>query len=292
MDKIKQNPFIGLKQINYEEYPYTDPFDTLNKVEELAPSYQEGESRDLFLFLYFVNLLVKGKAEFLVKGGILLNYYLGEHARRTKDVDIYVKDPESFFAKVNEILNQTSHGLFFRTSWNKKSEAGRLFYHNTFSFTVNAYHDDELITTFQVDGTYGEVYDNLEKVTYEGPKIIDPDFAFHGISLERLATDKAIAATNDIARPFKHLVDLYGLIQLGLDIDKFKTSLYQELEEENVIRRKCGIDEIKSMPVISENKEFTDSYFLTIIGAGYNKPKEELIEEINAWFRKNGIVQD
>ena len=46
------------------------------------------------------------------------------------------------------------------------------------------------------------------------------------------------------------------------------------------------------MPVISENKEFTDSYFLTIIGAGYNKPKEELIEEINAWFRKNGIVQD
>ena len=284
---MKLNPFIGLKQIKEEEYCHSNSFDLYQRVDELAPSYQEGQTRDMFLFLFFINILTKNKIDFLVKGGIILNMFLGEHARRSEDLDVYVKDPDIFFKEVNNILLKEYDGLSFKPVWVKKRFADKNYYRNTFAFDVNVYHHDEFIKTFTIDGVFSEDYEKMEKVKYLGPKIIDDDFYFYGVDLEYIASEKILSDTSELRRPVKHLIDLYSLINLDLDVDKIKKYVFKSLKEENEVREKLNIPLITNKLVISENKEFGDSYFFTAIDAGYTLSKKEMIAAINDWLNIN-----
>ena len=286
-EKVVINPFIGLNSINKEEYKNLSSFDLYQKVEELAPSFQEGQVSDLFLFLLFINILEKAKIDFLVKGGIILTIYLGEHIRRGKDIDVIVKDPDLFFKEVNEALEKYHGDFVFKTKWIKKSLANEDYYNDTFAFSVDAYHDDILIKSFVVDGKFNEHYDEIEKVRYSGPSIIEDNFSFYGVNIEYITSEKILASTSEQVRPIKHLIDLYSLIKCDLDINKLKDILKQSLKEENEVRKRLNIPQLEGTLIVSEKKEFMDSYFLEAISAGYVVSKDEMIKEINKWLKDN-----
>ena len=284
---MKLNPFIGLNKLNKEEYKDLSPFASFQKVEELCPSFQEGQVSDLFLFFYFINILVKANIDFLIKGGILLNIYLGEHARACADIDVYVKDPFAFFNGVKSILTRDTHGFSFKSRWIRNNEADKTYYQNTFAFEVSAYHDEELIKTFIVDGTYLDDYEKLKKIKYIGPKIIDDDFYFYGVSLTHMVVIKTLAVTSEQPRPIKHLVDLYSLIHLPFDIEEYKEELFKILDKENEIRESLNIPKLGKKLRINKNKEFIGSFVFTELSAGYNLSIKEMINKINDWLDNN-----
>lgn len=284
---MKLNPFVGLNSLKKEEYQNLDPFLTYRKVEELCPSYQKGQVGDMFLFFYFINLLTKANIDFLIKGGVLLNIYLGTHARPCEDIDVYVKDPFLFFEETNKVLNKNTGDFRFLTKWIKSRAANKNYYQNTFAFEVSAYHNDDLIKSFIVDGTYLDDYDDLKKVKYSGPKVVDEDFYFYGVSLVHMVSIKTLAATSEQPRPVKHLVDLYSLIHLSFDINEYTSLLFKQLDDENRIRKSLGIPILSRKLRINENKEFFDSFFLTELSAGYNMSLDEMINEINLWLTTN-----
>lgn len=281
---MKLNPYIGLTNLKKEEYQNLSPFLAYQKVDELSPSYQKGQVGELFLFFYFINILVKSNIDFLIKGGILLNVYLDIHARPCADIDVYVKDPFIFFDKVNAALAKENDDFSFKTKWIKNRAANKDYYQNTFAFEVSTFHHNELVKKFIVDGTYLDDYENLERVKYTGPKIIDTDFYFYGVSLIHMVTIKTLAVTSEQPRPVKHLIDLYSLIHTNFDINEYKNDLFKQLDNENKIREELGIPILSKKLRINQSKVFIDSFYLTEISAGYNLNIDEMIEEINQWL--------
>ncbi len=284
---MKLNPYIGLNNLNKEEYQNLGPFLTYKKVEELCPSYQKGQVGDMFLFFYFINLLTKANIDFLIKGGILLNIFLGTHARPCEDIDVYVKDPFRFFDETNSILNKDTGDFKFTTKWIKSREANENYYQNTFAFEVNVYHNSDLIKTFIVDGTYLDDYNNLKKVKYVGPKVIDENFYFYGVSLAHMVSLKTLAVTSEQPRPVKHFIDLYSLIHLSFDINEYTSLLFKQLDDENQIRESLGIPILSRKLRINKDKKFFDSFFFNELSAGYTMSQEEMIDEINHWLESN-----
>ena len=281
------NPFEGLSKLNKEEYQNLNFFELYKKVEELCPSYQEGQVEDLFLFFYFINLLVKNNIDFVVKGGVLLNMFLGKHARPCNDIDVYVKDPNEFFNKVNKVLENESEDFSFKTRWIHSREVDATYYQNTFAFEVSVYHNESLVKKFNVDGTYVDDFNNLKRIKYVGPKVIDKDFYFYGVDLVHMVVIKTLACTSEQSRPIKHLVDLYSLIHLSFDIKEFKKELFRQLENENNIRKSIGIPLLHGKIAIQESKRFFDPFLLTELSAGYNLSMQEMIDNINQWLDAN-----
>ena len=85
------------------------------------------------------------------------------------------------------------------------------------------------LKSFIVDGTYLDDYDDLKKVKYSGPKVVDENFYFYGVSLVHMVSIKTLAATSEQPRPVKHLVDLYSLIHLSFDINEYTSLLFKKL---------------------------------------------------------------
>lgn len=240
----------------------------------------------MFLFLLFIDLLKKAKLDFCVKGGIMLNYFLGEHARRTRDIDVYIEDPDAFFASVCQACENSKSPITFQCTWGRKRNADLLFYHNTFQFSVNAYHKEALLKTFTLDGTFGEECRDIETILYPGPAIISKGFCFPGVCLEKIIAEKIVLLTSDLSRPVKHLIDLYGLIHLDFDAGKVRTFLIEGLEQENAVRERHGAKPIEPTWEISMDKELTGSYFLEAIAGGYTLTKQEMVNSINEKLSK------
>ncbi len=285
---MKLNPFDGLNTLKIEEHKSLSVFNLCNEVESLSPSFQEGQTKDMFLFLYLINIFRKNNIDFLVKGGIILNMYLGKHARRTTDIDVYVADPNVFFEEVNKALRNTKDDFTYETEWIKMKKASKLFYHNTFAFYVHIFHKGHPVKTVLIDGMFTEECKKLEKVKYRGPKIIDEDFYFYGVNVEYVTAEKINAVVNELTnRQIKHLIDLYGLIKLDLNIDKLKFNLDFINKEEDEVRKSFDIEVKPISYVVRENKTFDGSYYFTALQAGYNLDQEEMNEEINNWFKNN-----
>lgn len=280
----KKNPFDGLKNINKKEYARANFIDLLDIVEVNAPSYQEGQTRDMFLFLYFINILVNADVDFIVNGGILLNIVLKNHCRRTHDIDVIVKDPDKFYTDVKNVLGNNKD-INFEVKYEKKKEANEWYYKNTFAFRVRAYHNQETIGVFIIDGAYVDYYDKINKIKYYGPKIIDKDFCFYGVDIEYIVSDKILAVSSELPRPVKHLVDLYSLTKIELNIDKIKAFLKKGLERENVFRKKLGRPELNEDYQIKDNKQFLGHYVYEVISSGYKLSFKEIKDKVNAWIK-------
>lgn len=280
----KTNPFIGLSRINKREYAGAGVFDLLNIVEEQAPSFQEGETRDMFLFLHFINILMKAEVDFLVQGGILLATVLNDHCRRTHDIDVIVKDPDRFYADVKSAVSNSGSEIEFEVAYVKKKEASEQYYKNTFAFRVTAYRNREAISIFIIDGVYIDYYDEIEREKYLGPEIINKGFYFYGVDMEYVASVKILAVSSELPRPVKHLVDLYGLTKVKLDIGKVKKHLKSCLWRENIIRRRLGKPELNEDYSIKSDKQFLGNYVYEAISGGYKLGFKEMKEQVNAWI--------
>ena len=285
MSKNKTNPFVGLSNIKAEEHAGASALDLLRIVEDLAPSYQQGQTRDMFLFLYFIDILVKAGVDFLLQGGILLSTALGEHCRRTYDIDVIVKDPDAFYDDVRKAISSCMSDLYFDVAYVKKKEASERYYKNTFSFRVTCYHGEEVVGMIIVDGVYTDDYESMHKVVYKGPEIIDKDFRFYGVDIEYVAREKILALSSELPRPIKHLVDVYSLTKIDLDIEKLRRYLDEGLARENHIRESFGKPLLAKDYAVKDGKKFLGNYVYEMISSGYPLRFKEMKESVNAWIQ-------
>lgn len=282
---MKTCPYDGLKNISIEEYKNNSPYTMYKKVEELAPSYQAGQTSDFYLFLYFIKVLVDYHIDFLVGGGIILNAIFHEHSRRSNDIDVLVKDPDVFFEDINRAISNLDSDIRFEAKWLKKRFANENYYYNTFAFEIYAYHQDELLKSFYLEGKFIDYYDEIEKVRYDG--VIAENYYFYGVSPEYIASDKLLGVTSALLRSYKHLVDLYTFTNINLDIDKLNRIIQKTLVVENEVLARFNEPMRDNNLLIKEDKSFLDSYFFTALSAGYLIEKDEMLSKINSWIKEN-----
>ena len=214
--------------------------------------------------------LVNLDLNFCVIGGLLCQYYLKEHARYTKDVDIL------FYAEqkdVEEKLRKAFGKISFSCSDGTES-----FYEPYFTCLT------------KVNGLMGQIEGKkisflskirTEQYSYEG-------ISFKGVCLEYAIAEKLIPLLSELPRPSKHLVDIYSFTKLDSSLlDKEEIRRYVSLinAEENEFRKGIGLTEYHLPKQIPHDKIFTPPFIIPALQSKHNVTKEEMILEVNEWLK-------
>ena len=249
--------------------------------ENKIKSMPEGRTASLALLFYFIGCLNKSNLPFYVKGGLPLQYYLGENARPTYDLDIITNlDRDIFFRELENYLNNMKGNLIFKIRKYAKMDADLNYYYDTFNIEIEPYLDGKLLKPFLLDGMSCSLYDNINYHLYKAPKYLVKEFK--GVEIEYVMAEKIIAVTGPLHRPVKHMIDVYSLINTSIDIDKLKKYLDIILDYEKDRR------EIKNNRYeITENQKFLGNYVMDAISAGYNITFEEMKNKVNKWMKEN-----
>ena len=213
--------------------------------------------------------LVTIDLDYLVAGGLLCQYYLKDHARFTKDVDIvFYEDQKIIEEKLNKAFGTISFAY---------SEETNSFYEA--NFTCLAKTND---LRGQVEGKrigfFPEI--KVEQYSYEG-------ITFKGVSIEYVIAEKLVSILNELHRPYKHLVDIYSFSKIDQSlIDKKEIIRYVSLinAQENEYRKKVGLKEINLPRKISDDKVLNPPIIVPTLQSKYNIAKEEMIREVNEWL--------
>lgn len=214
--------------------------------------------------------LVNIDLDFYVIGGLLCQFYLKEHARYTKDVDIvFYSDPE----KVKKELKK-AYGLI---DFSYEEETER-FYEP--SFTCFTWFGE---LRGQIEGRRIDFFKEIkaEEYSYEGIK-------FKGVCIEYGIADKITSLLNELSRPYKHLVDIYSFTKIDQSlIDKKEIKRYMSLinEQENKFRKKIGLKELELPKQIPQDKVFTAPIVVPTLQSKYNVSKETMLAEVNDWLK-------
>ena len=214
-----------------------------------------------------------------------LGIVLGEHCRRTYGIDVIVKDPDAFYDDVRKAVSSCGSDLSFDVAYVKKKEASERYYKNTFSFRVTCRRGEETIGMIIVDGVYLDDYESMHKVVYKGPEIIDKDFCFYGVDIEYVAREIILAISSELPRPIKHLVDVYSLSKIDLDIKKLQRYLEDGFAQENRMRELFGKPLLTKDYAVKDEKKFLGNYVYEMISSGYPLRFKEMKESVNAWLK-------
>lgn len=209
------------------------------------------------------------KIQFSVVGGLLCQYYLKDHARYAKDIDIIFNDE---FENVKDELIKVFKDVDFY-----KEESNESFYEPSFTAFVNI--DGERA---QIEGKRIKFFDEVETETYE----ID-GVSFAGVKIEYVIAEKLVSLLNELARPYKHLVDIYSFTQIDQSLlNHREINRYINLinKEENKFRKTIGLKEFRFDKQISKTKLFTPPVITPTLQSKYNINKEEMVDEINHWL--------
>ena len=214
--------------------------------------------------------LVSIDLDFCVAGGLLCQYYLKDHARYTRDVDIlYNSDPKT----VEEELKKAFEEINFSYSEETKS-----FYEPYFTcFTrINGLRG-------QIEGKKIDFFSEIktEQYSYEG-------IVFNGVCFEYVIAEKLVSLLNELPRPYKHLVDIYSFIKIDQTLfDKKEIKRYMSLinEQENRYRKGIGIKEYAIPKQISDKKVFNPPFIVPTLQSKYNVAEEEMVTEVNKWLK-------
>ena len=257
------------------------------KTEESFLNINQKNARNLALYFLLINIMQETNIPFFVKGGIISYYYLKDHARETCDIDIIIgEDSDSFYKKLGELLNVCKMDFsFFITKYEKIPPSDK-FYYDEFYFEIEVKYKGEVYDIITIDGVVSPIFKETNGLLYQAPKIIKNGFSFFGVELEYILAEKIIAITNELSRPYKHLVDVYSMINVNINIDLLKKYLLLINQMDNE-KRLVFNKEIKDNNFyINDNKEFIGSFILAELNAGYNISFTEMKEEINNWLAK------
>ena len=278
-------PLEGLLKLNKEDYKCINLFRLLEKVEEDISPSPKGRAKRLMLFFYIIDILRSSGAPFYVKGGLVLQYYLKEHARSTNDIDILIgMDPDEFYNFIKKAFKNNIYGLDIKIANYEKREADSKYYFPTFSMDLLVSYLGKEIDTISLEGIYGDLFNKVSPKEYKGPSIIKEDYTFLGVSIEYMFADKILSITSELDRPYKHLVDAYSISQVEINMDELKKYLNIILSFENITREKLGISINEYKYEIKPNKKFTRSYFIPMIQAGYTLLFEEMVQSMNRYL--------
>lgn len=208
--------------------------------------------------------------DFYISGGVIGKFFLKEHSRYIRDIDIVtncdLKEVEMIFRQhldVDEFII---------------SPFSKVLYAETFICLIKL--DGKII---QIDGKKAGNFDEIKPEMYKLN-----DISFKGVPFEYLIATKIHAMISDNERPFKHLVDIYSVSKFDQSlIDKQEVKRYLEIynDYENRDRKLLNKSAAKSHLSIDENKRFNGPEILTTLQAGYNVSKETMIEEVNKWLK-------
>ena len=213
--------------------------------------------------------LVTIDLDYLVAGGLLCQYYLKDHARFTKDVDIVFYEDQKV---IEEKLNKAFGTISF-----------------TYSEETNSFYEANFTCLAKVNELKGQVEGKrigffpeikVEQYSYEG-------ITFKGVSIEYVIAEKLVSILNELHRPYKHLVDIYSFSKIDQSlIDKKEIIRYVSLinAQENEYRKKVGLKEINLPRKISDDKVLNPPIIVPTLQSKYNIAKEEMIREVNEWL--------
>ena len=208
--------------------------------------------------------------DFYISGGVIGKFFLKEHSRYIRDIDIVtncdLKEVEMIFRQHLDVDE------FIISSFSK------VLYAETFICLIKL--DGKII---QIDGKKASNFDEIKPEMYKLN-----DVSFKGVPFEYLIATKIHAMISKNERPFKHLVDLYSVSKFDqFLIDKQEVKRYLEIynDYENRDRKLLNKPATKLHLSIDENKRFNGPEILTTLQAGYNVSKETMIEEVNKWLK-------
>lgn len=207
--------------------------------------------------------------DFYISGGVIGKFFLKEHARYTKDIDIVtgydLKEVERIFREHFNVSEFVSCPI------------------------TDEYYEEAFICliefngkTIQIDGMKVDFFSEIKPEIYKINGI-----SFKGVPFEYLLATKIHALIIEIERPFKHLVDVYSASLLNeslIDKEEIKRYLSVYNEYENKIRKLMKQKEESLRFCIEKNKTFSGPTYLTILQAGHNVSKEKMIEEVNKYL--------
>lgn len=213
--------------------------------------------------------LVQVDLDFCVIGGMLCQYYLKEHARYTKDVDIlFLADPKM----VEEKLKAVFEVIDF-----------------TYSEETESFYEPAFTCFMKIEGLRGQL--EGKRIEFLPEIKTEPysykDIVFQGVCLEYAIAEKLVALLSELSRPYKHLVDVYSFSRLDSSLlDKEAIKHYMSLinEQENRFRKRAGLKEYVLPKKIPTDKHFTPPYALPTLQGKYNVSQEELVARVNEWL--------
>lgn len=208
--------------------------------------------------------------DFYVVGGLLCQWYLKEHSRYTKDVDmVFYSNPK----EVEESLKKAFGLIDFYFSEETES-----FYEPSFTcFTkVSGLRG-------QIEGKRIDFFPEIktEQYSYEG-------ITFLGVRIEYVIAEKLISLLNELSRPYKHLVDIYSFTKIDQSlIDKQEIKRYVSLinEQENRFRKESNLKERELPKQIPVDKVFNPPIVLPTLQSKYNVSKEVMVADVNEWLK-------
>lgn len=278
-------PLLGLQSISLEETKNADIFNAISYAEEKINSSPKGRVKELAFLFYVIDILTKAKIDFYVKGGVILNYYLGDRVRETHDLDIVTYlDGDTFANKVKEAFSNINDGIELEVIKCSTIKADSFYYYDTFTIEVEVIYQGEQVHKLQIDGITNDFYKSIVPLDYDIPKFIS-DRSFKGVPVEYVLAEKITAITNELPRPFKHLIDVYSLIHINININLTRKLLDLILENDNNVRKRLNLETKTSTYQIGKNKRFVDDYIFPLIQAGYVISLDNMIEEVNNWLK-------
>ena len=217
-----------------------------------------------------LKVLVTMNLNFYVGGSLLCQFYLKDHARYTKDIDLVISvNPR----EVEEELKRAFGTIEFNCA-----NGTEKFYEPYFTCYTKI---DGL--RGQVEGRKIDLFKDIktEQYSYEG-------ITFTGVRIEFIIADKITALLNELPRPYKHLVDIYSFSKIDQSLfDKEEVKRYMRLinEQENRFRKSINLKEYELPKQIPNNKVLNPPYIVPTLQGKYNITKEEMILEVNKWLK-------
>lgn len=286
---IKQEKGLFYDLLNYDETIVNDCeiIDTIQHLEKELPSLPKGSIKNNILLFYFISI-INNKIPFILKGGFIMQYYLNDNLRPTRDLDIITSlDGDLFYESLKKELDNYKGSLSFRIKEYFKSEASRDYYYNIINIRVDVIYKDEIYHELLIDGISADFYDKIDTCIYQGPKVLGSDLEFRGVKAEYVMAEKIVAITNELTRPYKHLIDVYTFIKQDVDVDLLKKYLDIILEYDNKVRVGFNLNKRENKYLIKANKVFSGDYILPCLQAGYNLWFADIKEEVNEWLINN-----
>ena len=281
----KYLPLLGLLSIKKEEISNASIFDAISYAEERINSSPKGRVTELALLFYLISILNDIGLAYFVKGGVILNYYLKDKVRPTHDLDIIIdQDPDLFFKEIKNYLSKINNIKIIEYI---KTPADHIYYYDTFSIELEVSINGEKIKT-SIDGIYNhDIYQSVDTITYNGPEFIKDNLQFQGVHIEYVLAEKIMAISNELLRPFKHLVDVYSLIHTDIDTKLLNNYLSLVKENDDKVRKNLNIDINDFSYQIKENKPFVGNFTFTALQSGQIISLNEMIDAVNKWLEIN-----
>lgn len=288
MENYKYRPLAGLLSIKKEEISDANVLNTLSYAEEKIKPSPKGSAMQLAFLFYLIKILKDAGLSFYVKGGLIQHYYLEERARPTYDLDIIIKeDSDAFVEKLNSAFETNQDSLSLKIKKYEVTPANNLYYYNSFNIEIEVKENDLECARLYIDGVVdSHIYSKIKPLTYEMPEIIAPNTNFKGVPIEYVMAEKIIAITNELVRPFKHLVDIYSLMNLDINVDSLKEYLKLIIDNDDQIRVKLEKEVKPYIYQVKADKIFAGSYIFTVLQAGYTISYSRMIGAVNAWLAK------